>query len=290
MQPLEVAQAYFDAWNRHDAAGILACFEADGTYEDPAAGEVLSGKSVGGYARGLLSAFPDLAFDIESVQASGDGMVAAQWTMRGTNNGSYGGLPPTGRAVSLPGSDFIQVADGKIRSVRGYFDGRALPQQLGLQVVVQPEEIGPFQFGTSIAVRSGKTDQPGAVSVTVLRPRDEEEQLQIRDLSRAVAVEMQDMPGFIGFVGLTVGGRMMTLTTWQNPDDPQQLLQGGNHKGAMAKFFGSELGAGGITSVWTPQRIDPAWARCAACGEMNNYEEAGGTCDCGAALAAPDFW
>ncbi len=290
MLPLEVAQAYFDAWNRHDAGAVLACFEADGTYEDPAAGEVLSGKSIGGYARGLFSAFPDLAFEIESLQASDDGMVAAQWLMRGTNDGSYGGMPPTGRAVNLVGCNFIRVADGKIRSVRCYFDGRDVPQQLGLQVVIQPDEIGPFQFGTSIAVRGAKAAQPGAVSVTVLRPRDEEERLQIRDLSRAVAVEMQDLPGFIGFVGLVVGGRVITLTTWQNPDDPQQLFQGGSDKEAMAKFFGPDLGAGGVTSVWAPHHINPAQVRCTACGEMRDYEKAGGSCDCGAGLAAPDFW
>ena len=33
---MSVARTYFDAWNRHDPAGIIAAFHEDGTYIDPA--------------------------------------------------------------------------------------------------------------------------------------------------------------------------------------------------------------------------------------------------------------
>ena len=70
------------------------------------------------------------------------------------------------------------------------------------------------------------------------------------------------MNGFLGFVGVTVGKRMMTISAWENAKDPRQLLAGGGHADAMKKFFGTELAAGGFTSVWVPDRINTRWVRC----------------------------
>jgi hypothetical protein len=44
MQAVQVAQCYFDAWNRRDAEAIVATFGKGGTYSDPSAGEGLVGK------------------------------------------------------------------------------------------------------------------------------------------------------------------------------------------------------------------------------------------------------
>ena len=59
------------------------------------------------------------------------------------------GLPPTGKAVSLHGADFFTLRDGKVETVVGYFDKGELPRQIGLDVIVQPAQIGPFKFGIS---------------------------------------------------------------------------------------------------------------------------------------------
>jgi hypothetical protein len=117
----------------------------------------------------MWSAFPDLVFDIRSIGHTEEGIVAAQWLMRGTNTGSCRGLPPTGRAVVLAGADFIQVEGDKIRSVQGYFDTRVVPEQLRLQVLIQPHAVGPFTFGTSTSVETGKKSKPGAFSITILQ-------------------------------------------------------------------------------------------------------------------------
>ena len=144
MDALVVAQRYFDAWIRRDAGGIIAVFTETGTYSDPTAGQGLRRKATADYARGLWDAFPDLTFEIISKAQTGPEFVAAQWLMRGTNTGSLQGLPPTtGRSVEVPGADFIEVEGDKIRSVQGYFDSRAVPEQLGLHVVVQPKATLP---------------------------------------------------------------------------------------------------------------------------------------------------
>lgn len=290
MQALQVAQRYFDAWNRRDAAALVATFATGGTYSDPVGGQGLSGAAIATYAAGLWMAFPDLSFEIVSAADSGKGMVAAQWVMRGTNTGSFMGLPPTGRTVSLPGADFIQIEGEKIRSVQGYFDSKAVPEQLGLQIVVQPSAVGPFTFGTSVGVQSGKKNKPGAFSITVLHGRSEGEIQQIRELSRNIATEMPQIPGFISWVGMTIGHRMMTVTAWETPEDPKQLLRGGTHEKAMQQFFGPELTAGGMTSVWIPGRINALWVRCPACARMVDFAKSEGKCQCGESLSAMPYW
>ena len=241
--------------------------------------------------KGLFAAFPDVSFEIASVGLAAPDLVAAQWVMRGTNTGSMYGLPPTGKPVKVPGADFIRVAEGKIRAVEGYFDSGAVPKQLGLQVVVQPDSLGPFSFGTSVRASAGSTARPGAFSVTVLKSRSLEDTNGVREFSRQIAVEMLSMKGFIGWVGATVGDRMMTITAWEDVADPGQLAEGGRHAEAMTKFFGPELGGGGYTAVFGADHINTLWVRCPSCQTMIDYAARQGSCPCGATLPAPiAYW
>jgi steroid delta-isomerase-like uncharacterized protein len=284
MTPTQAAQAYFDGWIQHDAKAILATFADGGTYEDPASGGPLSGEAIGSYASGLWAAFPDLSFEIASVAENGNGLVAAQWVMTGTNSAPFMGLPPSGKKIRLIGADFIQVENGKIRSVVGYFDSGELPRQLGLQVVVQPTEIGPFRFGTSTATSTGKTAKPGAISVTMLHARSPQEVANVSNYSRQIVQEMLAIPEFIGMRGVTVGNSMLTLTAWENSEGPRKLMTEGTHAVAMRGFFGSDLASDGFTSVWVPARINPYWVRCGSCQKMVDSEKAAGKCACGSAL------
>ena len=59
-------------------------------------------------------------------------VVVWRWVIRGTHTGSYRGLPPTGRNLILPGCEFIEVGEGKLRRVEGYFDRLGILQQLGV--------------------------------------------------------------------------------------------------------------------------------------------------------------
>jgi steroid delta-isomerase-like uncharacterized protein len=288
MEALEVAGRYFDAWNRRDPEAIAAIFVPDGTYTDPTVPEGLGPTAAGEYARGLFTAFPDLAFEIVSAAECGSGTVAARWMMTGSNDGPFQGLPPSGRAVRLPGADFIATQDGRVRSVVGYFDTRAVPEQLGLQVIVQPVAVGPFSFGTSTYVsRSGA--EPGAVSLTVLEARSDEEVQEVANLSRDVALELVGRPGFISWVGVIVGGRMFTITAWEDVDGPAYLRESPAHTAAMERFFASPgLARGGQTGVWTAHRLNGMWVRCEACGAMTQPRE--GRCRCGAGVSAPRYW
>lgn len=281
MTNLNIAKQYLDAWNAHDADAITGTFTTDGTYCDPATGEI-SGDAIGANARHLWSAFPDLSFEIVSIAEAGLSKVVIEWIMKGTNTGAFQGLPPTGRSISLSGVDVIEIGAGGIKTVKGYFDTRSVPDQLGLQVLVQPFKVGPFSFGNSVAVQTGKKTKPGAFGITAIwNPEAQTE--EIGALTRATATEMLNMKGFIGASFLRIGDRGVTLSAWEKPENIAQLMKGGAHSDAMRKFW-AELGDAAFTSVWIPDRINPLWVRCTECRKVNDYEKTSGVCSCGKQL------
>jgi steroid delta-isomerase-like uncharacterized protein len=291
MSAIDVAYQYFDAWNRHDAAGVVATLAPDGTYTDPTTRGPLSGEALISYINGIVSAFPDLSFEIISAAPAGDGLVAGQWLMKGTNTGPFAGAPPTGQSVALPGADFIIIEDDKICSVQSYFDQRTFVEQLGLQAIVQPYSIGPFTFGTSTRATTGKRTKPGAFSLTWLEVRSEEEVNEVRERGRQVVQEMMQMPGFISSANMVVGRRLITTTAWENTEAPKQLLRGGAHKEAMGRFFNSDFAAVGTTMVFVPDHINAMWMRCTVCGQVANYDQSQGKCRCGQPLPEhPPYW
>ena len=286
MSNLEAVQRYLDAWITRDADGILASLTDDGTYEDPGTGGPIAGESLRGYVAGLWSAFPDLTFEIEVLRRA-----AAQWVMRGTNTGSMAALPPTGKQVRLPGADFFTLRDNKVSTVRGYFDSAGVPRQLGLDVIVQPKEIGPFRFGVSTVVQTGKTAEPGAFSITYLEAKDDAAVQAVREGSRASLIDMLKMDGFIAATTSTIGRRMVTVSAWDSPESSRRVMKEGTHASVMGGFYDGSLARGGYTSVWTKHRINPPMIRCDACGQMTRGPTPGQTCHCGATL--PDqlpYW
>jgi ketosteroid isomerase-like protein len=83
MSAIAVSQRYFDAWNRHDAAAIVATFAPDGVYSDPTSGGPLTGDAIGAYAAGLWAALPDLSFELMSAGEPGEDMVPADGACAG---------------------------------------------------------------------------------------------------------------------------------------------------------------------------------------------------------------
>jgi hypothetical protein len=211
--------------------------------------------------------------------------------MRGTNSGPVAGGPPTGRTVALPGVDIIEVYGDRISSVRGFFDQKTFLEQLGLRVIAQPDRAGPFEFGYSLHVGTGKRTKPGAVSLTCLQVHSDAEAAEVRTYSRQILAEMLSLPGFIAFFGGTVGHTLYTVTAWEDPDQPRQLLRGGAHKDAMRRFFGPDFAVGGATTVWAPHHLNTMWVRCERCDRMSDSSAPDGKCACGQTLPEhPPYW
>jgi steroid delta-isomerase-like uncharacterized protein len=293
MASLDPVERYVRGWVAHDADAVLATLNADGTYEDPSTGGPVSGQAFKAYMQGLWSAFPDLTFEKQSLGAMAADLIAAQWVMTGTNSGSMMGLPPTGRRVELRGADFFRMKNGKIQTVTGYFDAREVPRQLGLNIIVQPHEVGPFKFGVSTSVQTGKLQEPGAFSITMLEARDAGAVARIREGSRASLIDMLKMDGFIGATTAVIGTRMVTISAWDKPESSRRVMKEGAHAEAQKGFYDGSLPRLGYTSVWTKHRINPYWVRCEACGTMRGRKEGetAMTCSCGAPLPPPSpYW
>ena len=289
---LQAFQTYADAWNRHDADGIVATFADGGTYSDPTTPGPLTGGAIGEYASGLWSAFPDLSFEMVRTMDGAGGAISAEWVMRGVNTGSMMGLPPTGRAVEVRGVDIAEVEGGKLRSVQGYFDAGAVPRALGLDVIVQPHAIGPFVFGTGLRVSNGSKAVPGAFGITFISARDKQDELAIRESSQKILQETLAIPGFISAVTATVGDRMMTITAWETVESMAPLMRMGEHRAAVGRYFGTaDYGYGGMTGVWTPHHLGARRVRCLECDKMASVEVPDGKCPCGSVLPEPlPYW
>ena len=78
------------------------------------------------------AAFPDMHMAAEDVIASGD-KVVARVRYTGTNQGSFMGMPATGKRADVQLMDmFLFGDDGRVREHWGVLDALALMQQLGV--------------------------------------------------------------------------------------------------------------------------------------------------------------
>src|SRR5690349_5265692 len=85
-----------------------------------------------------LQAFSDLQVTIEA-QIAEDDLVATRWSAKGTHDGVFGGVEPTGRQITLTAMHFHRVVDGKITDHWEQFDFAGTIQQLGILSQVNTE-------------------------------------------------------------------------------------------------------------------------------------------------------
>ncbi len=85
----------------------------------------------------VRSAFPDLHYTVENTLAEGE-MVASHVTVRGTHQGEFLGIAPTGREVTWTETHVGRFENGKLVEHWDDSDDLGLMQQLG----VVPQQIG----------------------------------------------------------------------------------------------------------------------------------------------------
>lgn len=79
----------------------------------------------------LRTAFPDFSVTPHDVVADGD-TVAVRMTQRGTHEGEFMGVEPTGRTFDIEAMAFVRLEDGRIAERRVQPDVMGLMQQLGV--------------------------------------------------------------------------------------------------------------------------------------------------------------
>ena len=78
----------------------------------------------------IRTQFPDFYMMVDEMIVKGDRMVM-RWTMTGTNTGSLGDLPPTGKNMRVSGISIARLVNGKIAEVWDFYNQLDMLQQLG---------------------------------------------------------------------------------------------------------------------------------------------------------------
>ena len=116
-------RAYYDAFNRGDIEGMLACV-ADDVVHDVNQGERRVGKErFHAFCARMAHHYKETLEDIV-VMVSGDGMrAAAEFNVRGAYLQTETGLPDAkGQGYALPAGTFFAVRNGKIARVTTYYN------------------------------------------------------------------------------------------------------------------------------------------------------------------------
>ena len=84
-----------------------------------------------------LNAFPDVKATVEDLMADGD-KVVARVSYRGTHQGAFRGIPPTGKQIAVTGINIFRIANGQLVEHWGLTDRLAVLQQLGVVPPLAP--------------------------------------------------------------------------------------------------------------------------------------------------------
>jgi steroid delta-isomerase-like uncharacterized protein len=117
--------------NRHDFDVTMATFH-HARYEIIPTGEVYDGpEEVARYFAESRAAFPDQRNEPIALHHADDAVVA-EFTLLGTHEGPFRGVPPTGRAFECRCVALFLFEDDRLVCERVYFDSMTILRQLGL--------------------------------------------------------------------------------------------------------------------------------------------------------------
>jgi steroid delta-isomerase-like uncharacterized protein len=119
------------AFARHDAAALAAQHLEDGTFESPAVGLVRGRQAIEQVYSYWLTAIPDMRFTWGPPIVDGD-RAALFWTLEGTVEGPFFGVPNAGTRVKVTGAAEYTFRDGGILSAAHIFDFSALLMKAGI--------------------------------------------------------------------------------------------------------------------------------------------------------------
>ncbi|WP_265111055.1 ester cyclase [Halosolutus halophilus] len=129
-----------EIWTEGNLDAIDEIFATDFVLHDPSsADEPQDRDDYREYVETYREAFPDVEYEVETAVAEG-ATVVVRYTARGTHEGEFMGLDPTGEHVSVSGMEMYRVDDGKITEMWTSYDALGLFQELGL--IPSVEELG----------------------------------------------------------------------------------------------------------------------------------------------------
>ena len=124
-----IREFFAQVWNQGSEAAIDRFIAADAAGNDPDFG--MGREGFKRQWREWQAAFPDIHFAIEEMVAEGD-TVVTRWTVTGTQQGPFLGIPATGRRIEVSGMSLDHLKDGVLVSGFDGWDNLGLRQQLGI--------------------------------------------------------------------------------------------------------------------------------------------------------------
>ena len=127
-----LVREHMESENTHDFDVTLATFADHPRYEIVPTGEVHDGpEEVMRYYQETRAAFPDQRNELISLHHSDDAVIVEFW-LRGTHEGEFRGIPPTGKSFEQKMAAFFVFEGERLVCERVYFDAAGLLAQLGL--------------------------------------------------------------------------------------------------------------------------------------------------------------
>lgn len=127
---------YFDTWNARDESAIDDLMADSFDWNDPLLPAPLeNAEGARAFLTGSWAGFPDLRFELigDPLVDEARGRVAQVWRMLGTHDGEFNGIPATGKAMDVIGTDVFTVgADGRVTEIRACYDSLTALRQLGI--------------------------------------------------------------------------------------------------------------------------------------------------------------
>jgi hypothetical protein len=102
----------FDACNRHDIEGVMACFHTDPMIIDAEGRRVAGRAEVRRAYETSFARFPDGHGDVRSCPGN-DGWGMAESFFRGTR-------PREGKVIEAIGAEVLEIRDAKVKEIRDY--------------------------------------------------------------------------------------------------------------------------------------------------------------------------
>jgi steroid delta-isomerase-like uncharacterized protein len=131
-----IARMVEQLWNQGRIDLVEEFFAEDYVEHIPGRPDSTGLQHMGKAVTDTRNAYPDFNLNIDSLVAEGDS-VAARWSMTGTHEGEFYGIPPTGKKIGHTGTTFYRLENGRIAEIWFLADMMGLMQQLG--VVPAPE-------------------------------------------------------------------------------------------------------------------------------------------------------
>ncbi len=128
-----LAHDMYSLISKHDLDGFLDLVADDMIeHEELPFPDSPKGKAgVGALFQSMFDAFPDFEMVVEDTIVEGD-KVVIRVTARGTHQGEFMGIPPTGNRIEVPLIDIARIRGGQIAEHWGVMDGGVMMQQLGV--------------------------------------------------------------------------------------------------------------------------------------------------------------